>query len=219
MIRNKLRLALSYSILVAIAMTPLIIRADQADVLYKEGLELEEEGKRDFAVFKYFTITRNYPRSKWADEALFKIAEFYYEHRDYFNAKDSFERLITQYPQSSFVTESKKYLENISAMSKKSGAGNDIKNIISNIENLRNEQRWDDIIAECDKLSALEPLPAEYKRKMVEYYKLCGDAYITNEELGKAKVTYEKIIKIVPDDIEVLNKLYEINKLLTTPAE
>lgn len=217
--RNKLRSALSCLIFITVVITPVVTRADQADQLYKEGLALEKKGQRDFAFFKYFTIIRNHPNSKWADASLFKIAEFYYENRDYFNARETFERLIKQYPKSGFAAESKQYLDNMSGMFKTSDLENSIKSIIGNIENFKNEQKWDDMAAECDKLSAFEPLPAEYKAKIVEYYKICGDAYIKNEQLGKARAAYEKVIKVTPDDIEVLNRLYEINNLLKTPSK
>jgi len=214
--RGKPRSALAYLILLTIVLCPFRTWADQADLLYKEGLRLEEKGQRDFAVFKYFAITRNYPNSKWADEALFKIAVFYYENKDYFNAKESFEKLIKQYPQSGFAAESKQYLGNIAGMFRKSDFESGVKKVISDIENLKSEGKWDDIATECDKLSALEGLPDEYNTKLLEYYKLCADAYLKNEELGKAKIVYEKVIKITPDDTEVLNRLYEINKLLKT---
>ena len=212
--RAKLKSILFFLIILIILIAPFKIWADQADLLHKEGLELEKRGQRDFAVFKYFAITRNYPTSKWADEALFKIAVFYYENKDFFNAKESFEKLIKQYPQSSFAADSKQYIENIAGMSKKSDFESGVKKVISDIENFKTEQKWDEIMTECDNLSALEGLSDEYKLKLIEYYKLCGDAYLENKAWGKAKIAYEKVMKITPDDTEVLNKLYEINKLL-----
>ncbi len=198
----------------AITMTSALARADQADILYKEGLLLEKRGQRDFAVFKYFSIIRNYPNSRWADEALFKIAEFYYQNKDYFNARGSFEAVITKYPQSAFAKEAKVYLERIAAMSHKSDIESSIKYIMSNIENLKSEEKWDDMLNECDKLSAFEPLSDDYNAKLIGYYKVCGNAYLKEDALGKAKVVYEKLIKLTPDDSEVLNTLYEINRLL-----
>ena len=188
--------------------------ADQADILYKEGLVLEKEGKGDFAVFKYFSITRNYSNSRWADEALFKIAVFYYENKDYFNARENFEALINKYPQSALTKESKTYLEKIAAGSRKSDIESSIRYILSNIENFKSEEKWDDMLSECDKLAAFEPLPDEYNARLIEYYKTCGNAYLKNDALGKAKVVYEKLIKLTPDDSEILNTLYEINQLL-----
>lgn len=214
MTRGKLKMIL-FCLVIFTAMTAsLRVWADRADTLYKEGLDLEGKGSRDFAVFKYLAIVRDYPRSKWADAALFKIAEFYYENRDYFNAKENFEGLVRSYPESNFVKMSRQYLESIAEIYGKTGSEGAIKKIISGIENLKNEQKWDEALGECDKLSALSPLPDEYKTRLAEYYKACGDAYVKDEAWGKAKIAYEKVMKITPDDAEALNQLYEINKLL-----
>lgn len=207
-------LLLFYCLIAVITAAPRLLWADQAGVLYKEGLELEKNGKKDFAVFKYFTITRNYPNSRWADEALFKIAEFYYENKDYFNARETFEKFIGQYPKSPLAKEAKAYLEGIAIISHKSDIESDIRYILSAIETLKSRERWDDMADECDKLSAFQPLPADYEAKLIEYYKMCGNAYLKEDALGKAKVIYEKLIKIAPDDTEILNTLYEINRLL-----
>ncbi|MBU4376985.1 MAG: tetratricopeptide repeat protein [Candidatus Omnitrophica bacterium] len=211
---KKLCLLLGYCLVVAIIFAPQFLWADQADILYKEGLDLEKGGKRDFAVFRFFTITRNYPNSRWADEALFKIAEFYYENKDYFNARETFEKFIDQYPRSPLAEKAKAYLEEITVVSHKSDIESSIRYVLSNIETFKSEEKWGDMEDECDKLSAFQPLSADYKAKLIEYYKMCGSAYLKEDALGKAKVVYEKLIKIAPDDTEVLNTLYEINRLL-----
>jgi len=218
-IRTKLKIILSFAAILVVILVPLRLRADQADALYREGLELEKKGQGDFAVFKYSTIIRSYPGSKWADASLFKVGEFYFVNKDYFNARENFEKLITQYPKSSYAESAGQYLENIAGMSKKSDLESAIKKILSNIEELKNEQNWDEMLRECDKLSAFEPLPKEYQTKLIEYYKTCGDAFKNSESWDNAKVAYEKIMKITPEDTEALNQLYEINKLINITAK
>mgnify|MGYP001620103730 CR=1 FL=1 len=218
-IRTKLKIILSFAAILAIIMVPLRLRADQADVLYREGRELEKKGQGDFAVFKYSTIIRSYPGSKWADASLFKVGEFYFVNKDYFNARENFEKLITQYPKSSYAESARQYLENIAGMSRRSDLESAIKKILSDIEELKNEHNWGDMLRECDKLLAFEPLPNEYRAKLIEYYKTCGDVFISRESWNEAKVAYERIMKIAPDDTEALNQLYEINKLLKTATK
>jgi tetratricopeptide (TPR) repeat protein len=213
-IQAKLKIILSFAVILVTVMAPLRLRADQADVLYRDGLELEKKGQRDFAVFKYFTIIRSHPGSKWADASFFKVGEFYFVNKDYFNAKENFEKLITQYPKSSYAESAGQYLKNIAGMSKKSDLESAIKKILSDIEDLKNEQNWDEMLSECDKLSAFEPLPGEYQAKLIEYYKACGNAFKNSESWDNAKAAYEKIMKITPEDTEALNQLYEINKLI-----
>lgn len=218
-IRAKLKIIILLAGILAAVMMPSRLRADQADILYREGLELEDNGKRDFAIFKYSTIVRDYPGSKCADAALFKVAEFYYDNKDYFNAKESFRKLIERYPKSGYAESCRQALENIANMSKKYDLDSAMKKIFSNIEAFRKEQRWDEMFAECEKFSAFEHLPEDYQAKLVEYYKACGDAFVKSELWDSAKAAYEKIMKITPGDVEALNKLYEINKLLSAPTK
>lgn len=188
--------------------------ADSADSLYKKALELEKSGQKDFAVFRYLSITRNYPNSKRADDAFFKLGEYYYQNYDYFNAKRSFEDLLHKHPRSPFIDKSKQYLKSILDLYETSKTESEINKLISDIEILKTKKNWDDIIAECAKIENFSPLPSKYEDRLIEYYKLCGDEYLKTDELQKAKEAYEKIIKIAPGDREILNKLYEINKLL-----
>lgn len=213
-IRTKLKIILFFAAILAIVIVPLRLWADRADVLYKEGLELEKKGQGDFAVFKYSTIIRSYPGSKWVDASLFKVGEFYFVNKDYFNAKENFEKLITQHPKSGYIESAMQYLENIGSVSKKGDLKGAMQEILSDIEKLKNEQNWDEMLRECDKLSAFEPLSDECRAKLIEYYKVCGDAFKNSESWDMAKITYEKIMKIAPDDTEALNQLYEINKLI-----
>lgn len=212
--RNKLYLLICCFLVIATTAAPGTLLADEADILYKEGLALEKSGKRDFALFRYFTITRNYPNSKRADDALLKTGEFYYDNKDYFNAKETFEELIKKHPQSPHSIEANAYLEKIAVMSRKSDIESGIRHIISGMETLKREERLDDLEDECDKLSAFQPLSADYNAELIKYYKICANAYLENKILGKAKVVYEKLIKIAPDDTDALNALYEINRLL-----
>lgn len=216
-LRTKLKIALFFAAILVTVMAPSSgLRAGQADVLYKEGLELERKGQGDFAVFKYSAIIRSYPGSKWADVSLFKVGEFYFTNKDYFSARGNFEKLIAQYPKSSYAESAGRYLENIAGMSIKNDLENAIKKVFSGIEELKNGQRWDEMLGECDKLSAFEPLSDEYHAKLIEYYKTCADAFKNSESWNRAKTAYEKIMRIAPEDTEALNRLYEINKLIET---
>ena len=195
-------------------MVPDSLLADSADSLYKDALELEKRGQKDFAVLKYLSIARNHPGSKRADDAFFKIGEYYYQNYDYFNARRSFEGLLRKYPQSPFADKSKRYLKSISDLYKAGKTESEINELISNIEILKAKKKWDDMVTECAKVENFSPLSPKYERKLIEFYKLCGNAYLKADKLQKAKKVYEKIIKIMPSDREILNKLYEINKLL-----
>jgi len=195
-------------------MMPDSLLAESANSLYRDALRLEKKGQKDFAALRYLAITRNYPGSKWADDAFFKIGEYYYQNYDYFNAKKSFEDLLRKHPRSPFADKSKRYLKNILDLYKVGKIESAINELISNIEILKAKKKWDDMVTECAKVENFSPLSPKYERKLIEFYKLCGNAYLKTDNLQKAREVYEKIIKIMPSDREILNKLYEINKLL-----
>lgn len=48
-------------------------------------------------------VIKNYPESRFADEALFQRGQFFFEQGNYGNAASEFSRLISSYPSSKFV--------------------------------------------------------------------------------------------------------------------
>jgi cell division septation protein DedD len=70
-------------------------------VLYLQGL-VSEEGTE--AVRIYQSIVDNFPRSEWADDALYRVYQFYYALGLYRTAELKLSQLRTEYPDSQFVT-------------------------------------------------------------------------------------------------------------------
>jgi len=70
-------------------------------VLYLQGL-VSEEGTE--AVRIYQSIVDNFPRSEWADDALYRVYQFYYALGLYRTAELKLSQLRTEYPDSPFVT-------------------------------------------------------------------------------------------------------------------
>lgn len=76
--------------------------------IYYSG-KLEENPK--MAVSLYKTIVDSYPDSKVADNALYRIAQYYYATNDYKKSTNYLKILIEKYPQSDCIKEANKWLK------------------------------------------------------------------------------------------------------------
>jgi tetratricopeptide (TPR) repeat protein len=69
-------------------------------VMYLEGL-LTENGQQSVTI--YDRIVKNYPKSKYADAALYRIYSYYYSLGMYSAAKEFLGKLETDYPHSPYI--------------------------------------------------------------------------------------------------------------------
>ncbi|HEY7751606.1 MAG TPA: SPOR domain-containing protein [Ignavibacteriaceae bacterium] len=74
-------------------------------VIFLDGV-LTENGQE--AVVKYQHIVDTYPRSKYADAALYRIYSYYYALGLYETANEKLTKLTTDYPQSPYIQVAKK---------------------------------------------------------------------------------------------------------------
>lgn len=73
---------------------------DSPSVLFLEGV-LTKDGEK--ALITYSQILNKYPRSKYADAALFRIFSYYYAAGEYYNAKKCLDDLKKDYPVSPYI--------------------------------------------------------------------------------------------------------------------
>ncbi len=71
-----------------------------ASVMYLDAL-MTEDGTD--AVHKYLELTKKYPESNYADDALFRVYAYYYAAGSYFAAKEYLKRLKRKYPGSPYI--------------------------------------------------------------------------------------------------------------------
>ncbi len=71
-----------------------------ASVTYLDAL-LAEDGVD--AVHKYLDLSKKYPESEYADDALFRVYAYYYAGGSYFAAKEYLKRLKRKYPASPYI--------------------------------------------------------------------------------------------------------------------
>ncbi len=73
---------------------------DSPSVLFLEGV-LTKDGEK--ALVTYSKILDKYPKSKYADAALYRIFSYYYAAGEYYNAQKCLEDLKKDYPTSSYI--------------------------------------------------------------------------------------------------------------------
>ncbi|RKY94953.1 MAG: hypothetical protein DRQ13_07650 [Ignavibacteriae bacterium] len=74
--------------------------SDDPSVMFLEGV-LTENGQK--AVVIYQKVVDEYPESKYADAALYRIYSYYYALGLYESATEKLNKLITDYPNSSYI--------------------------------------------------------------------------------------------------------------------
>lgn len=77
---------------------------------YNEAVRYIKAKQPDFAFMGFRDIVRDFPKSGFAQKAVFAIAEYYYDHRMYYDAIRSFTGYINDYPGSKANTFAKVYL-------------------------------------------------------------------------------------------------------------
>lgn len=76
------------------------LEAGEEVQLYRKAVKAAKSDHVDFAFMYYNSILRNYPQSKYREDALFALGEYDYQLPNYAEAAQMFESFIADYPQS-----------------------------------------------------------------------------------------------------------------------
>ena len=68
--------------------------------LYAQAQKMAKAGQKDFAFMQYQTILRDYPVSRFREQALFGKGEYYFLINNDRQAKEAFTSFLTEFPQS-----------------------------------------------------------------------------------------------------------------------
>lgn len=86
---------------------------DGALVKYEEGLKLAKEKEYDFAFLSFRSLVQEYPKSKYAQDALFAVGEYFYQVKSYYDVNKIFNEYINKYASSPGAIFAKAYLYKI----------------------------------------------------------------------------------------------------------
>lgn len=89
-----------WMVLAGILFIPALGHAGEADALYAKAIQAARSGREDFAFMYYNQIDRGYPKSRYREQVLLAKGEYFYELPAYVQAKEYFEKLLEEYPQS-----------------------------------------------------------------------------------------------------------------------
>ncbi len=81
--------------------------------VYSKAVKFAKAGQSDFAFTQYSKLLRNYPTSKFRDQALFAIGEYYFKNFGFKQAAEAFQTFIDEYPDSDERLYALAYLLNI----------------------------------------------------------------------------------------------------------
>ena len=81
-------------------MMPLSGHAGEEDQLYRKAVAAARAGNTDFAFMYYSELDRDYPHSRYRDQALFAKGEYYYQLPGYPEATRIFQSFVQDYPNS-----------------------------------------------------------------------------------------------------------------------
>ncbi len=108
------------------------INAQSAEAQYREASQMVEEKKYDFAFLAFRSITRDFPKSKYASDALFAVGEYLYSQTANTESISNFSEYVRKYPNSDGTVFAKTYLLKIIEAAQKPTAVE--KEIINNLE-------------------------------------------------------------------------------------
>jgi len=68
--------------------------------IYSKAVKFAKSGQSDFAFMYYSKLLRNYPMSRYRDQALFATGEYYFRISDIKQATAAFQAFVDEYPDS-----------------------------------------------------------------------------------------------------------------------
>lgn len=89
-------------------------QAGQDAKLYSQAIRSVQSGTTDFAFLQFYKLANSYPESKFLENALFSIGEYYFSTNNYSAAFQIFNKFIKKYPQSKAKFPALAYLLKIS---------------------------------------------------------------------------------------------------------
>ncbi|MFH1767861.1 MAG: outer membrane protein assembly factor BamD [Candidatus Omnitrophota bacterium] len=73
--------------------------AQEDKILYDQGIKNAKAGNFDFAFMNFNSLLETFPQSKYEENALFAVGEYYIINSNYRNAKEAFSRFVNDFPQ------------------------------------------------------------------------------------------------------------------------
>lgn len=86
------------------------LNGQSAEGLYREAIQFIKDKQYDFALLEFRAIIRDFPESKYAQESMFAMGEYFYTQGAYHEAIKNFAEYIRNYPDADGAIFAKAYL-------------------------------------------------------------------------------------------------------------
>lgn len=142
--------------------------------LYSKAIEFSEAGSAHFAFMHFNKLLRNYPESKYRQDALFATGEYYFETRSFHSAQKTFKTYLDEYPDSEETIYILAYLLHIAQRDKDLSLAGDLEKKIIDL------QQVSFVFRDSKEMTYRSPLNKKYKAMVridkIEFY-LEGDLF------------------------------------------
>lgn len=151
------------SITILLLMISAVVEAESDTSLYKSAIGYLKAGDKEFAFMTFRQIVQDYPKSKYADESQFRIAEFYFKEKVYFDAGRELTKHLELYPDSPFKKKTHLYLQKLHArhLAKKDDALYEEKDKVERVEKAQKKE---------ETTKAPETFKKEYEYKVISQF-------------------------------------------------
>ncbi len=125
--------------------------------VYSKAFEFAKSGRGHFAFMHYNELLRNYPSSKYREQALFATGEYYFRVFSFRDSRIAFETFLAEYPDSKERIYALAYLLNIAQRNKNTLSVESLEKQIINL------QQVSFVFRETKEITYRSPLNQSYK--------------------------------------------------------
>ena len=187
-------------------------RADEAAHLYSEGKKHLRKNQQDMAFLRFSHIAKFYPTSRYADEAQFRVAEYYFKNKKYRSAMIELETYLKRFPEGKFRRQVQVYIDGIAA-------GKTVKEA----DRLVGLKRWQDAYELYEQALEADPtMPGltvkveACKEKVVEELIKEGELLAARKQREQAAEAYMKALELDPSRTSLEGKVEELRAELSS---
>jgi len=170
-----------------------VVYADDAASVYKSAVRFLRDGRKEWAYLKFEHIVKTFPGSKYADEAMFRVGEYYFQNKDDFKARVNLEKHIKLYPKSRFNKKSKEYLDTIYT-----------RDLLYKGDNFYKDEKWaealniyNEVLRNNPQDSMVKDKVDGCKEKIAAELTAHGDAFFIKEDWNRAIELYSEALRLI----------------------
>ena len=102
--------------------------------VYSKAVKFAKAGQDHFAFMQYNDLLRNYPMSKYREQALFALGEYYFQMPNLRKAREYFDTYLKEFPDSKERLYALAYLLNIAGQNKNDTVIQELEKQIINLQ-------------------------------------------------------------------------------------